>query len=434
MKVTNLLFKHIRYFRVAIIALSMLAGFDLNAQWVLENSGTSNPLLDVYFINSNTGWSCGEGGTILKTTNGGINWISQISGIDNKPLQGIYAVDSNFLYCTGWFETVLKSTNGGVNWTALRNGPVGTSKSYYGLYFLNQNTGWLLANHYVLKTTDGGNTFDSTYTLYSYLEDVYFRDNMNGVLCGDGSLIMKSTDGGVTWNQINIPIFNFGYPDFFKLSFRSNTGWIVARASATPGLGCLVYRTTNLGTTWDTIGRVPYPVAREAYCVYFSSINTGWTGGSYGYVYKTTNGGFNWIQENTPNLNIFFINALAFTNDSVGWGSGGGGGIIHTTTGGEPMGITQRGTEIPDKFTLYQNYPNPFNSQTVIEFDIVKKGNCTIEVFDLLGRKIETIFDGYRIAGKYKTVYNAQNLASGIYIYRISGEGFYISKKMILIK
>lgn len=92
------------------------------AQWVLQQSGTTNALLDVEFINRNTGWACGDAGKIIKTTNGGINWILQNSGIIDKYLYGIHPVDSMVVYCVGWFQTILKSTDGGSNWTIIRNG------------------------------------------------------------------------------------------------------------------------------------------------------------------------------------------------------------------------------------------------------------------------------------------------------------------------
>lgn len=423
-----------------ICRIFLLSGFisacfvSLQAQWVKQNSGTSSFLNDVSFINSNTGWTCGNGGTILKTTNAGTNWTAQYSGVPNKLLYAIHAVDSNIAYCVGWFETVLKTTNGGANWMALRNGPEGTAKSYFGLYFINPSTGWLLANHYVIRTTNGGMSFDSTYTVYSYLEDVYFRDSMNGVLCGDGSLIMKSTDGGVSWNQITIPLFNGELPDFFKLSFISNTGWIVARGSNNPNLGRLVYKTTNLGASWDTIGRVPYPQGTEAYCVFFSGLNTGWTGGSYGHMYKTTNGGLNWSEQLVGGG---YKSSIYFVNDNTGWAVGadtGSGLIVYTSSGGQYLSVTQIGTTIPGYFQLYQNYPNPFNNSTAIEFSVPKSDYYKLEIYDLLGRKVRTVFDQFLQPANYKTLFDADNFASGTYFYSLYSANFRVTKKFILIK
>src|SRR4030095_1192115 len=250
------------------------------SQWLQQTSPVTTSLLDCDFVNQNTGCACGDNGVILKTTNGGINWLQQNTGV-SKRLEGIDAVDANLLWCVGWWNTILMSSDGGNNWLVIRDGPT-SPPTFLKTYFLNANTGWMLKNNYILRTTNGGNTFDSTNTVFTFIRDVYFKDALTGVLCGDGSLIMKSTDGGVTWVEITIPLYNFEEPDFFRFSVvNNNFAWTVGRGSSF-GFGKLVYKTTNFGSTWDTIGRVPYPVGEENYSIFFSSLNTGYCGGTFG--------------------------------------------------------------------------------------------------------------------------------------------------------
>ena len=131
------------------------------SQWVQQLPGQPryNSFLDVTFINQNTGWVCGEGGIIFKTTNSGVNWIQQNSGTSNI-LEGIHAVGiSSYVYCVGWWNTILKTTNGGSSWMSIRNGTVTDGISFYGLYFMNRTTGWLLRNNYIVRTRDRGNYF-----------------------------------------------------------------------------------------------------------------------------------------------------------------------------------------------------------------------------------------------------------------------------------
>ncbi|RPI16857.1 MAG: T9SS C-terminal target domain-containing protein [Ignavibacteriae bacterium] len=405
-----------------------------NAQWVVQYNPSTLNLQDVTFINRYTGWACADGGDIVKTTNGGLNWVLQYPGVSGKILTGIHAVDSQYVYCVGWWQTILKTTNGGTNWLIIRNGqqpppPVG---SFYGIYFLNRTTGWMLRNEYVLRTTNGGNTFDSTHMNYGYLRDIYFKDALTGVMCSDGAGIFKSTDGGIIWNQMIIPQTLTESPDFYKESFKSNIGWVIGRATNTPGLGPNVWRTTNFGTNWDTIGRVPYPYTHENYCVFFSSVNTGWCGGSYGHIFKTTNGGFNWYEQIVLSNN--FRNAFWFYNDSIGWAVGGAGQILKTTNGGTYVSIENISEEIPSQFYLYQNYPNPFNSQTTIEFDIKEKNNYKFIIYNLIGQKIDILLDETLNSGKYKVGYDAGKLSSGVYFYTISSAKYKISRTFILIK
>lgn len=89
---------------------------------------------------------------------------------------------------------------------------------------------------------------------------------------------------------------------------------------------------------------------------------------------------------------------------------------------------------LPKEFKLEQNYPNPFNPSTVIEFSIPQKGSYTLGVFNVLGQFVSTIIQGEFEPGYYKTDFNAAQLASGIYIYRLHGNNVCISKKMLLVK
>ncbi|WP_018127040.1 BspA family leucine-rich repeat surface protein [Balneola vulgaris] len=91
--------------------------------------------------------------------------------------------------------------------------------------------------------------------------------------------------------------------------------------------------------------------------------------------------------------------------------------------------------DIPSEFDLMQNYPNPFNPTTVIRFGVPQAGEVRLEVFDLLGRKVATLLNNERrSAGWHQVTFDARNLASGIYIYRISTGNFVKSHRMTLIK
>lgn len=88
----------------------------------------------------------------------------------------------------------------------------------------------------------------------------------------------------------------------------------------------------------------------------------------------------------------------------------------------------------PAEFSLSQNYPNPFNPSTAIEFSLPKGENVKLEIFDVLGRSVQTIINEYKEAGNYKVYFNASALPSGMYIYRIDAGVKSSVKKMILMK
>ena len=92
------------------------------------------------------------------------------------------------------------------------------------------------------------------------------------------------------------------------------------------------------------------------------------------------------------------------------------------------------GVGVPDKYTLSQNYPNPFNPETRIDFSLPIKQFVSLKVYNTLGEVVEELANGYKEAGSYTILFNASDLASGIYIYRLETQDFTINKKMTLIK
>jgi len=91
-------------------------------------------------------------------------------------------------------------------------------------------------------------------------------------------------------------------------------------------------------------------------------------------------------------------------------------------------------TEIPDKFQLYQNFPNPFNPNTTIKFSIPKDSYVELVLYDISGRGVSTLVSDPYKAGTYSVDFNASNLASGVYFYKLLAGNFSMTRKMILVK
>ena len=99
-----------------------------------------------------------------------------------------------------------------------------------------------------------------------------------------------------------------------------------------------------------------------------------------------------------------------------------------------PTAIEDNNLSLLKDFTLSQNYPNPFNPTTVIQYTLPKQEHVTLIVYNLIGQQVTTLVDEEISAGTHKVTFNADNLASGIYIYRLIGNSVNITKKMILMK
>ena len=83
---------------------------------------------------------------------------------------------------------------------------------------------------------------------------------------------------------------------------------------------------------------------------------------------------------------------------------------------------------------MSQNYPNPFNPVSIINYQIPKTGFVAIKLYDLLGKEVAVLYDNIQQAGYYKAIVDGANLSSGVYLCRITAEGFTKTIKMSLIK
>lgn len=403
----------------------------VDAQWIQQSAFTNSNLYDIEFYNQYTGWAVGDGGTILKTINGGANWISIANPAVGKPLSSIHIIDSNICYVVGWFETIIKTTNSGVNWIVIRNGAFGSGSSYDAVFFIDENTGWIAGTgQKILRTTNGGDSIITTPLFAGNLHDMYFKDAMTGIVTGSGTDMFKTNNGGISWINIQMPI-GFIIPTFYKLTIVNNQyGWVA-------GSDNRVFKTTDFGDTWDTLGRVPVnSLTASMRFAEFIDENTGFVGGEQGYMYKSTNGGTSWLRENTSSFPPNEIISMFLYNNLVGWITGGEAKILATITGGQTIvNISNTANSISKGFTISQNYPNPFNPKTIIKYSLADQSFIQIKIFDILGKEIKSLNNKILQAGNYELNFDASDLNSGIYFYSLFADEKKIdSKKMIYLK
>ncbi len=348
-----------------------------------------NTLIGGNFINfpsPNTGYGIG-GSFIAKTTNFGDNWVSQ-SNPTNQNLNSINFPNVNIGYACGEAGKIIKTNNGGDNWFIVNN-PLNINYNLYNVHFADTETGYVSGITYFLDT----------------------------------SVFMKTTNGGNNWSvQYYLPS-NWGW--FTAMFFvNSSTGYIGAASHN------YMLKTTNGGVNWLQYN---IPTANGIYSIHFPSANIGYASCYSGQIIKTTNTGVNWFLQITSTGSS--LRSIFFLNDLTGYCSGDNNTVLKTTDGGgAPIGITPISNEVPKDFMLEQNYPNPFNPVTNINFSIPKAGYTSIRIYDIMGRLVHTLFETQLAPGSYKADWNASQMPSGIYIYRIESGSFTESKKMILIK
>lgn len=422
--------------------------------WFHQQCGSEVNLKSVSFVSSATGWAVGDN-TILATSNGGLNWIGQQfleTENDYYSFNSVCFVNS----LTGWvtgdltvnppgshFDVILKTTNGGINWIEkYRDFRVGLTS----VYFINSTTGFTVGYNVIVMTTNGGQSWITEYLPWTEnsdysLKSVCFTNSMTGWAVGKLSIgpgemrynvIFKTNNGGLNWAE---QYRNDGLGLTSVYFSNQVIGWAAGYGE--------ILRTTNGGINWDSHGFGSENCDFNFKSVHFANTLTGWVvGGSYcmpGNVYtrkilKTNNCGINWTEQSYPaENNNYLLNSVFFTNETTGWVVGDGGIILRTTDGGLTS-INPSGSEIPNSYSLYQNYPNPFNPNTNIKFSIPEPGKVKLVVFDITGKQVAELVNGNYSAGTYKVDFDASKLSSGLYLYKIITDSFTETKKMILVK
>jgi plastocyanin len=108
--------------------------------------------------------------------------------------------------------------------------------------------------------------------------------------------------------------------------------------------------------------------------------------------------------------------------------------MVDTIVVGNPTGINDQPSSIPARFEMAQNYPNPFNAQTAIEYSLPQDSRVRIVIYNLLGQNIETLIDGSQPAGTHTAVWDASEVPTGVYFYKIEAGEFTQTRKMLLAK
>jgi len=97
-------------------------------------------------------------------------------------------------------------------------------------------------------------------------------------------------------------------------------------------------------------------------------------------------------------------------------------------------GVEELEEGIPSKFDLSQNYPNPFNPVTLIKYQVPETSHISIKIYDVIGREIATLVNEVKQPGVFQVSFNCENLASGVYFYKMKAAEFVSVKKMNILK
>ena len=412
--------KKLYFFLVPIVFL--FSGSTAYSQWTEQTSSTAKKQNAVFFLNQLTGFTGGDTGTIQRSTNAGATWFSSNLGISgNVNVTDIFFSGSDTGYCTvsngSLTGKIHRTSNGGAVWTIMFDT---TNIGLRGIFFANVNTGWAVGNGGTVKyTTNTGMNWLSRNFMGTTNTCVYALSASLVMVGGFGSAgyIARSTNAGVNWSFQSIPA---NIADIRFIYFAdANTGYSGGLALGGQGGMC---KSTDGGLTWSLLAGY---VGSTPLNAYFINASTGYVVNSSSELKITTDGGISWLNQSVPTNGSY-----ADIHGSGSFACIAGKKIATNTT----VSIQQISNELPSEFSLEQNYPNPFNPMTSIGLRIADFGFVSLKVFDVTGREVAVLVNEDLNAGTYKIYFDASNLATGVYFYRMQTKDFTQTKKMLLIK
>lgn len=349
--------------------------------------GSNQRFDDVFFLNENLGWAANGGySEVFKTTDGGVNWTSQITGTalgSYHYFRNIEFLDENIGFLGTLNQKFYKTTDGGTTWSLVTNispNPsaicgldcVGTSTVYgCGAYF---------GPAHIIKSTDSGATwqFINMSAYATALVDINFIDENIGFVSGNnasGGIVLKTTDGGTTWTQLLSTGTNGDFVWKLQVLNSNNNVLFGSVEAVAPNPGRLA-KSIDGGVTW-TLQNAPESVVQA---VGFLNENHGWMGGHTTGFYETFNGGASWTNTGVgSNLNrIFFIGNTAYTS----------GRTIYKMSSilSNSDFIEQNRIDLKVRVS-----PNPVAEKLNIEIDFLAEDHILIDLYDNNGKLVKKL-------------------------------------------
>ena len=309
---------------------------DGGLEWTLISTGLINELNGVSLFSPTDGIVVGSSGVILKTTDGGDSWFPVSSGT-TLSLNAVCFLNESYGTAVGDDGTILRSSDGGDSWVSQASG---TSVDLSAVSLADGSTAFITgggihypynANGVILKTTNGGTSWAVLYSGYVSYYDVSFVNSTTGWAAGYGPVVRKTTDGGLSWITQDC---GENY-ELYGLKFANeNRGCAVGLEGA--------FTTTDGGNSWQHTS-----VSSDLESVSFADSLTTMIAGPAGNLVRSSDGGASWTRVTRGTTNSLY--GISFVDENLGMAAGGfyayAGGIYKTTNGGHDWSVMLSGVE-----------------------------------------------------------------------------------------
>lgn len=414
---------------IAAYEAKVIRTTDGGATFSTLNTGlvSSTQLLAIDFVSPTTGYVAGTNGAVAKTTDGGDTWTNVSIPGSTSLLWDMDFVDADFGWICGTGEKIYATTNGGATWTEqLSFGGLGT----YGISFANRTTGVAGGTGgNTFFTANGGATWTQAITEPAQtVWGIHIVESPNGTVamaaCASGYAYI-STDGGKVWTQE--PRFTISTFDDVWMTDAAHA-WISGNSGAVLGY----YEPSN----------VPVELTSLRASVSGSSVTLSWQTAT-----EQNNKEFIIERTRTGSPEYISIGSIAgrgtttepgsysFTDNNLLPGIYQYRLVQNDFDGSSSVYPLAETIEItPLEFALLQNYPNPFNPSTVLTLTLPQSSHVRLDIYDITGRKIQTLVNENLQPGTHTAEFNASAFSSGIYIAKITAGSYSQTVKMTYLK
>jgi photosystem II stability/assembly factor-like uncharacterized protein len=421
----------------AATALFAIPPGALAQEWAVLAQPTTRDLAKLAFLDPWHGWAVGDSGTIVVTTDAGGSWTTQVSPVADD-LVDVCMLDANRGWAVGqrfpappdwdYGSTLIRTTDGGANWIVqttfddLFVHAVDFTDAQWGVLGGDQGNLWW--------TNDGGVTWtpsvvDSADAARWPVYEVEFHTATYGMATGGlydvTGLVWKTTDRGQSWTHQRVA----GEP-FFGIHFFDASNVLCVGGDLDFGAGKV--RTTNGGDDWEY---TYLGIWGRAAAVSFRTATEGWAPlGFASTIMRSRDGGDQWDEMPTPG--DLAMQDVVFLDSGTGYMAGEQGTLLRYV--GEGSAVAAPGTPAPTPGLALRARPNPFGPATRIEFRVPARASVSLRLYDVAGREVARLVDESLPGGMHSRSLDGTGLPDGVYFLRLEADGRTSTRKLLHVR
>ncbi len=407
-----------KYLLLLVVICSSFS--EITAQtWSSEGSPPSASRYDdIVFTDELNGWCVNSNGQIFNTPDGGESWNLQYTSPSSTYMRAIDFLDDQIGVVGSLDGVQVKTMDGGATWVEFQDDIPGEAPGICGLSHVNQTfygVGAFFYPAYFIKSTDSGETWEYQ-DMSAYADGLvacHFLDENIGFIGGvresDGAMILKTIDGGDTWNEV---FTTTGGTEYLWKLFQVDDDVFYAALESFFRPGTDIAKSIDGGDTWEMMNVRPN-VNMDIEGIGFIDAMNGWVGPRWDPLYETNDGGETWAESDGPsNINRFFLTE---------------GGTMHasgsqTYTYDNAVGLAE---SLPYISHPLEINPNPIQSNAVVILEMLASSNVLLGVYSIDGRMLKEVHKGRLEKGPHSMTLDLSDLASGSYLlFMRSNEGF----------